>query len=157
MSLTIRPITLRASNAFVVEHHRHSRPVVGCRFCISAVSDEQVVAVAIAGRPLARRLDNGTTAEVPRMCAVPGAQKGVNSMLYAACWRAWREMGGRKMLTYTLQSESGDSLRGLKQQGWRQAAELDGNSAGWVRNDGPRENRPIYAQPKYRWEVEVAA
>jgi hypothetical protein len=87
------------------------------------------------------------------MCARDGAPKGVNSMLYAACWRAWREMGGQRMLTYTLQSEPGASLKGLRQQGWRVVAEVAGNERGWVRSDGHRENRPIYARPKWRWEV----
>lgn len=120
---------------------------------MSAVESGDVVAVAIVGRPLARHFDDGVTGEVLRMCAREDAPKGANSMLYAACWRAWREMGGQRMLTYTLQSESGASLKGLKQMGWRMVYEAPGNSRGWVRNDGKRENRPIYAEPKYRWEV----
>lgn len=151
--MIVRPTTLRAANDFVKSHHRHNKPVRGCRFCISAVEGVEIVAVAIVGRPLARPLDDGATAEVLRMCAIDGAPKGVNSMLYAACWRAWREMGGRKMLTYTLQSESGSSLKGLKEQGWRRVAEADGRERGWVRSDGHRDNQPIYAEPKFRWEV----
>jgi len=151
----VRPITLKAANAYVALHHRHSRPVAGCRFCISAVDGDVVVAVAIVGRPVARAMDDGATAEVLRMCATAEAPKGVNSMLYAACWRAWREMGGTRMLTYTLQSESGASLRGLKQQGWRPVAELSGRPLGWVRSDGARQNHAIYAEPKIRWEVKA--
>lgn len=151
--MIVRPITLRAANAFVDEHHRHSKPVRGHRWSLQARHDLRCVAVAIVGRPVARALDDGDTAEVLRVCALAEAPKGVNSMLYAACWKAWRAMGGDRMLTYTLQSESGASLRGLKEMGWRWVADLDGRPEGWASVGRPRENLDIYAQPKRRWEV----
>ena len=66
--------------------------------------------------------------------------------------RAWRAMGGRKLITYTLQSESGESLRGA---GFRVVAECKGG--GWNRpNIGrSREWQPIYGQQKLRWEVDA--
>lgn len=150
----IRPSTLREAAAFVAQHHRHSAPPKGHRWSIKAVHHDLTVAVAVVGRPLARMLDEEGVAEVLRVCAAPDAPKGVNSMLYAACWRAWREMGGTKMLTYTLQEESGASLRALKQQGWRRAAAVRPHSKGWDRGDRPQVADPIYQAPKVRWEVE---
>jgi len=34
-SFEVRPITLRAANAFVELHHRHHKPARGCVFCVS--------------------------------------------------------------------------------------------------------------------------
>ncbi len=59
-------------------------------------------------------------------------------------------MGGHKLLTYTLQSESGESLRGA---GWKQIAAVTGNTSKWDKNDGrKRTQQAIYGVPKYRWE-----
>lgn len=63
------PISLRDANAFVLAHHRHSGQVRGCKFCVAVVDDlDAVHGVAIVGRPVARRLDDGKTAEVTRLC-----------------------------------------------------------------------------------------
>ena len=32
--LELVPITLREANAFVLQHHRHHKPVRGCRFVV---------------------------------------------------------------------------------------------------------------------------
>jgi hypothetical protein len=95
-------------------------------------------------------LDDGWTAEVLRCCARDEAPKGANSMLYGACWRAWRAMGGKRLVTYTLQTESGASLRGA---GWKVVGEVKGG--GWNRPslDRVRAWQPIYGQQKFRWEV----
>ncbi len=67
-NLRLTATTLRAANAFVALHHRHHRPARGC-ICVVAVSDETSVrGVAIVGRPLARMLQDGATAEVTRVC-----------------------------------------------------------------------------------------
>ena len=58
--MKIKPYTLRKANEYVRKHHRHSKIVVGCKFCIAAVDEEdQLIGVAIVGRPVARRLDDG--------------------------------------------------------------------------------------------------
>ena len=66
--LTVRPITLRAANAFVKAHHRHHGEARGCVFCVSVVTEAgEVRGVAIVSRPVARGLQDGTTAEVVRL------------------------------------------------------------------------------------------
>ena len=145
------PLYLAEANAFVKKHHRHSRPVVGHRFSIGAMAHDSLVGVAIVGRPIARMLQDGFTAEVLRTCTIPIAPKGTNSFLYAHCWQAWRAMGGLKLITYTLQSESGASLRGA---GWKIVAEVKaGEGRQWSRPQRPRELREIYEQQKFRWEI----
>ena len=81
--MRIKPYTLRLANEYVRKHHRHSKTVVGCKFCIAAVNDDnQIIGVAIVGRPIARKLDDGYTGEIVRTCTE--GTKNVNSFLYGA-------------------------------------------------------------------------
>jgi hypothetical protein len=145
--LTIIPCTLTEANYFVEQHHRHHKPVVGHKFSI-AVMDEtnKIRGVAIVGRPVSRILDDGWTLEVNRV-ATDGCPNACSS-LYAAAWRATRAMGYRKLITYTLTSESGASLRAA---GWKIVAQTKGGS--WNCPSRPRiDTHPT--EPKLRWEIE---
>lgn len=145
MKLAVAPITLREANAYVVANHRHHGAVRGCLFCIAAVHADDVHGVAIIGRPVSRLLDDGTTAEVTRL-ATDGARNAA-SMLLRAAWRAASAMGFRRMVTYTLPSETGASLRGA---GFRLVGKAGGGS--WSRAARPRVDlHPM--QEKLRWEV----
>lgn len=64
-------------------------------------------AAATVGRPVARMLQDGYTAELTRLCAPPHAPKGACSMMARACWRAARALGYRRLVTYTLKNEGG--------------------------------------------------
>lgn len=140
----IVPMTLAEANAFVREHHRH-QPVPGAKFCLGVMADAAIVGVAIVGRPVARMADNGWTLEVNRSCT--DGTKNANSMLYGACRRAAFALGYRKLITYTLPSESGSSLRAA---GWRCLGEAGGGS--WSRLARPRvDTHPT--QTKLRWEI----
>lgn len=144
--LGVCPMTLREANAHVEEFHRHHRPVAGCLFCIGLEDGDQIRGVAIVGRPLARMLQDGYTAEVLR-CCTDGAPNAC-SMLYGAAWRAARAMGYRRLVTYTLPEEGGSSLRAA---GWRLVGEAGGGS--WDREGRPRVDlHPT--QLKLRWEAE---
>jgi hypothetical protein len=111
--LTIIPLTLRAANAFVAEHHRHNKPARGCKFCIGVLDDDGMLrGVLIAGRPVARSLDDGRTIEVNRT-ATDGCPNA-NSALYAAAWRAAQAMGYLTLITYTQAEESGASMRAIR-------------------------------------------
>lgn len=96
----------------------------------------------------------GYTAEVLRVCTSPEAPKNAVSCLYGACWRVWREMGGQRLLTYTLQEETGSSLKGA---GWRRVAEVRATESNWRKSDHLSESRKFdprsSGRPKYRWEV----
>lgn len=112
--MKLSPINLDEANAFISLHHRHHKPVPGCKFCV-AVSDETGVrGVAIIGRPVSRVLDDGWTLEVNR-CCTDGA-KNACSMLYGAAWRAAKSLGYTRLITYTLPAEGGASLRA---SGWK--------------------------------------
>lgn len=145
--LTVIPCDLADANAFVKQHHRHHPPVPGHKFSL-AVCDEAgtIRGVAIVGRPVARRLDNGWTLEVNRV-ATDGCPNAC-SALYGAARRATFALGYRKLVTYTLPSEGGASLRGA---GWKCLGEAGGGT--WSRKSRPRvDTHPT--QIKLRWEIE---
>jgi hypothetical protein len=157
MALCLVPITLRRANDFVQEFHRHNKRTSrdGGKFAIGTGTEEcGLVGVAIVGNPLSATYMDGFTAEVLRTCSRPEAPKNVNSFLYGACWRAWRAMGGKRLITYTLKSESGVSLRAA---GWRVVGETRPVADGWRKKDHlAREWQPIYGQQKFRWEKAAA-
>jgi hypothetical protein len=138
------PINLDEANQFVSDIHRNHNPVVGHKFSIGISDGEKIVGVAIVGRPVSRHLDNGWTLEVNRV-ATDGT-KNACSMLYGACWRAVKAMGFKKLITYTLPSESGASLRGA---GWSCIGEAGGGN--WNCKSRPRIDTK-HQQMKLRWE-----
>jgi len=143
--LSIVPITLAEANEFVYEHHRHHAPVPGAKFCVAVASQDKIVGVAIVGRPVARMLDDGWTLEVNRTCT--DGTKNVNSMLYGACQRVAFALGYKKLITYTLPSEGGASLRAAN---FKLIGKMGGGA--WSRISRPRVDRhPL--QEKLKWEA----
>ncbi len=141
------PLTLREANEFIKKYHRHNKPVQGYKFAIGAVKDGRLVGVAIVGRPVARNLDDGLTAEITRVCT--DGTKNANSFLYARCKKICQLMGYKRVITYTLDEESGASLRAV-------GAEIDGETkpagpAGWSSRGRKRQNQEIYFKKKKRW------
>src|SRR5438067_820085 len=115
--LAVVPLTLAEANAFVARRHRHHMPVVGHRFSLGAIDGDGVlVGCAIVGRPVARGFDWRRVCEVTRVCT--DGTRNAPSLLYGACARAAAAMGYERIITYTLESEPGTSLR----------------AAGWVRD-----------------------
>ena len=150
----IRPIKLRDANAYVAQHHRHNQPTNGHKWSLACYDGDRLCGVAIAGQPIARKLDDGLTIEVRRVCT--DGTKNACSALYGACARVAREMGYRKIITYTLMSEPGTSL---KASGWTNCGEAGGVS--WDVPSRPREVEQITLfgtiqkypnEKKYRWE-----
>ena len=143
--LTIVPTTLREANAFVAQHHRHHPPVRGCIVSLAVALGGAVVGVAIIGRPVARRLQDGYTAEVTRVCT--DGTTHAASKLYGAAWRVVQQLGYRRLVTYTLTTEPGTSL---KAAGWKCYGQAGGGS--WSRADRPRVDVSP-TQLKLRWEA----
>ena len=144
MSLYIVPIKLADAKEFVKRHHRHHKPPVGHICSVACAEDNKIVGVAIIGRPVARGLDNGLTAEVTRLCT--DGTKNACSMLYGAAWRAVKALGYKKIITYILDSEKGTSL---KASGWKCIAQTAGGS--WDCKSRPRiDKHPT--QKKFRFE-----
>lgn len=150
-ALQLEPISLKDANALVAYWHRHHGPTRGHKFSVGVVDGEGVlVGVAIAGRPVARALDDGRTLEVLRV-ATDGTPN-VCSMLYGAVRRAAIGMGYRpeNVITYTLETEPGTSLRAA---GWHR----DGKTTGgrWDTPSRPRTDKAPTIR-KVRWRAAVA-
>lgn len=146
-ALALTPISLREANAFVERNHRHHKGVTGHKFSIGCTRDGELVGVAIMGRPVSRYLDDGLTLEVNRLCTT-GAENAC-SMLYGAAARAARAMGYQKIITYTLDTEPGTSLRAA---GWQCAGPADGER--WTGKRRPAAD--LYPpQKKLRYEKQL--
>lgn len=144
-NLELVPITLKEANKFVEQYHRHHKPTTGHKFSIAVAKDDQIVGVAIVGRPVSRYLDDGWTLEVNRLCT--DGTRNACSMLYAAAWRAARAMGYKKVITYILNTEPGTSL---KAAGWKCVGEAGGER--WTGKRKPEVD--LYpAQMKLRFEI----
>ena len=142
--LEIRPCHIREAREYVKEHHRHNIPPVGGKFAVACYDGDRLCGVAICGRPVARYSDNGKTLEILRCCT--DGTFNACSKLYGACCRIGFDMGYDLIITYTLESEGGASLRA---SGFQFAGEAGGKQ--WT---GQR-RRDYYISPeemKSRWE-----
>jgi hypothetical protein len=109
VTLRVRPVTHAIANEFVRRLHRHNRPTLGSIMCAGVERDGELCGVAIAGRPVARMLDDGMTLEITRVCT--DGTRNACSILYAAIRKAAKALGYRRVFTYTLPEEGGASLR----------------------------------------------
>jgi hypothetical protein len=145
--MTVVPISLEEANDYVDQWHRHHQPVVGHKFSVAVECDSEIVGVAIVGRPVSRVRDDGWTLEVLRCCT--DGTSNACSMLYRTCWRAAQAMGYRKLISYTLASEAGGSLRGA---GFKLVGQNRGGS--WSCPSRPRVNKHPLEQ-KQIWELTI--
>lgn len=143
--MTPIPLSRRQANKFIADTHRHHGPVAGFKFAVGLADFSlNLRAAAVAGRPVSRHLDDGFTLEITRLCT--NGTKNDCSNLYGRIVRIAREMGYRRVITYTLPTESGVSLRAA---GWT----CTGFSVGgtWDRKSRPRTDKHPTVH-KLRWE-----
>jgi hypothetical protein len=114
--------------------------------------DGELVGVAFLGRPSARLLDDGRTAEITRVAVIEGVPNGC-SMLLGALRRAAAALGYLRIITYTLEHEPGVSERAA---GFRREAVTRGGS--WDRAGRERGAADLFGEtprqelgPKVRW------
>lgn len=142
--IELRPVTQALAFEFVHNHHRHHNVPVGALWWHGAHDEEgKLVGVAIVGRPVSRRLDDGLTVEVTRLCT-NGANNAC-SLLYGASRRVALDKGYRRGITYTLPEEGGASLRA---SGWQYLGRSPGGS--WSRDKRQREDKHPLGE-KDRW------
>lgn len=101
-----------------------------------------MVGCAVCGRPVARYYDDGFTCEINRVCT--DGTKNACSFLYGACSRVAKAMGYRRIITYTLESENGASL---KASNFINEGVAGGTHWTGARNRGQK----IPAEMKLRW------
>tara|TARA_A100001011_G_C13680336_1_gene583394 strand:+ start:46 stop:513 length:468 start_codon:yes stop_codon:yes gene_type:complete len=150
--LSIIPLSLKEANEFVTKYHRHNKKCAGHKWSVGAIYQGKLVGVIIVGRPVARKLDNRFTLEVNRNCVLDNAPKGTCSFLYAKAIKIWQSMGGKKLITYTLNTESGSSLRAVDFNKETTVQTFKKNT-GWT----TRANRvwqEVQSIPRIRWAKE---
>lgn len=147
MSLRIVSVDLKTARSFVAAHHRHNDPPVGHKFSVGVAEGDQLVGVAIVGRPVSRIIQSeGATLEVIRT-ATDGT-RNANSMLYGAARRVTFALGYDRLITYTQGDESGASLRAA---GFKVVASRPAR-AGWNTPSRPRTNKADMT-PRTLWDT----
>ena len=137
------PLTRRAANEFIRKHHRHHGAIVGDIFRIGAAVGGMLAGVVTVGRPSARFLDDGWTAEATRLCS--DGTPNVCSFLYARAARVAFDLGYTHIVTYILACESGVSLRAA---GW--IMECDSPGGAWDCVSRPRHDKhPLGPKVRY--------
>lgn len=154
--MRLRPLSVAAARRAVGMWHRHNRPPQGGLFAVGCEDGGELVGVAIVGRPVARLLDDGWTAEITRVATM--GTRNACSMLYGACLRAARALGYRRVYTYTLASEPGVSLQAA---GFVRDADIPARET-WNTPSRPRHTtdlfgqslRPVEAKVRWIWQWE---
>ena len=142
--MKIVPLSLKEANKFVLDYHRHHKPVQGHKFSIGVIdNDGKLVGAAIVGRPVARMIDAKKVLEVTRL--VTDGSKNACSMLYSAAARVAKELGYEKIQTYILEDEPGISL---KASGWNFETNTTKNHS-WNNRSDRRSDQP--GGIKQRW------
>jgi len=150
----IVPITLKKANSYVKLWHRHCKPTNrnGGKFAIALEHVGEIIGVAIVGRPTARLLQHGNQpfpGELLRLAVAPDAPKGSGSKLYSRAKRIWQLMGGTVLHTYTLDRESGATMRAV---GFRDDDAVRVKPGQANRPSRPRDHQDVYDEPKLRWD-----
>lgn len=148
--LRLVPVTYRQAMAWVAAVHRHHIPPRGYRWAVGVADGPTLHGVAIAGRPVARHLDDGHTVEITRVAT--DCTPNACSMLYGACWRAARALGFTRAVTYTQHGETGASLRAA---GWLPEAQLAARP-GWHAPSRPRTQLGTEHIGRTRWGMIAA-
>tara|TARA_B100000614_G_C14344739_1_gene410422 strand:- start:71 stop:574 length:504 start_codon:yes stop_codon:yes gene_type:complete len=157
-TLATKPITIKTANEFIKDYHRHHRPTIrnSGRWALAAIDlNGEMVGVVIAGNPVSATYMDGYTLELTRLCVKEIAPKGTCSFLLSKCCSIWRTMGGQRVITYTLATESGASLKGA---GWKLSGTVKPHKRWTNKNkvDGlDRTHLEIYELMKHRWEKEL--
>ncbi len=146
--LQLVPIIQRNARAFVALHHRHNKAPRGDIFRVAIeTADKELIGVIMVGRPVARMLDDGYTVEILRTCIKAGHYPNACSMLIGAACRAARALSFKKIITYTLSTESGTTYKAC---GFVKDSTVNG--AEWNRPSRQREQLGLFqTMNKTRW------
>lgn len=154
--LEVVEVELAEAKAFVAEYHSHNRPPVGWKWGHGIRNGDELVAVAMVGRPVARMLNpphREGWVEVNRVCVRddvdPDLVWNACSKLYGEAAREAKRRGLRRIITYTLETEDATSLKAV---GWDPEHKTRGGS--WNRPSRSRE-KTAPTCPKIRWAKEL--
>ena len=135
--LTVKPVTFAFAKGWIAETHSHLSPPQGWLFGVSILDGERVCCVATLGRPTARGLQDGFTAEITRVAS--DRTKNASSMAIAALTRAAFALGFTRVVSYIRSDEKGTSYLAC---GFKPAATVKGRE--W---SCPSRERRLAEQP----------
>jgi hypothetical protein len=157
-NLKVVPIKWRDAKAFVNDYHDHCPAPRGWRFGAGIRNGAQLIGVATVGRAVARAYKPDQVVEVNRVCVrrdVPSPLVwNACSQLYGWAAREAKKRGFRKIITYTLESEPGTSLRAA---GYVPEAKVRARRRGWDTDSRPRDSERTPNVNKTRWARELRA
>ncbi|MFK4705649.1 hypothetical protein ABIC83_002488 [Roseateles asaccharophilus] len=150
-NLEVEPVPWKKVKTFVKDHHRHCDPPAGWRFGAGVLNGADLLGVVVVGRPVARALDHKRIVEVNRVCIREDLPAGLEwnacSKFYGWAAREAKRRGFEWIITYTLESEAGTSL---KAAGWQEAGRTGTKGRSWSSPSRPRANK-IVSEDKVRW------
>ena len=149
-ALEIQPMRFGLVKEFIRRHHDHCAPPVTWRFGASIWNGRTLIGVVVVSRPTSPSLPQTTWLEITRLCVDRSVSRILRykacSMLYLwAVDEANRRGGFRKIITYTMDSESGMSLRYA-----RFKPEVRTTPRSWNTKKRPRVDKTPLV-PKIRW------
>lgn len=152
--MTAVPISLAEAREYIKAHHRHCGPPKFHKFsvCLKVEGEEEPVGVAIASTPSSRYQMNGKTLEIKHCCG-DSRYADVCSSLLGRVIRIGREMGYTRYITYTLENESGSSLRAA---GFQKDGIVQTSTKGWDTPSRPRDVSEYPDGKKIRWQKTVS-
>lgn len=155
--LRIRPCNFADAQAFVAEHHDHNGTLPMDRFRAAIWNGPTLLGVVMVGNPTTPSLMNQGLVEVRRLCLDRAV---ANELRWKACsalydWSAAEaeRRGWRRIITYTLASETGMSLRYTRPR-WKREGEASRPGHSWVARGRGRVVGPTEA--KVRWSRVLA-
>tara|TARA_R100000773_G_scaffold44641_1_gene46807 strand:+ start:4927 stop:5373 length:447 start_codon:yes stop_codon:yes gene_type:complete len=144
--LKLTPIIQRDAKEFINNYHRHHKAPTGDIYRVGLKKKNELIGVIMVGRPVNRNLDDGKTVEVLR-CCIHGYHKNACSKLYSTAVKIAKNLGYEKIITYTLQKESGSSLKAV---GFINEKKIKGRL--WDTPKRPRKQISLFQEyDKIRW------
>lgn len=149
----VGPIGRKEAMAFIARWHRHNPPLPGDVFRAGIWNGSTLLGVVVAGAPAARAympaFQRKELLEVRRLCIRDDLPRELTwraaSALYRHAADEAARRGYQRIITYTLQEETGMSLRYAR---WKPEATTTGGS--WDRPSRPRQDKAPTG-PKVRW------
>ena len=153
--IELRPIEQKQAKALVASHHRHcAKPPAGWRFGAGIYNGPELIGAVMVGRPVARGFDPRSVVEVNRLVVRDDIAAELRwnacSMSYAWAAKEARRRGFSKAITYTLERETGTSLRAA---GWTLEGPVKGRS--WDTRSRPRLDHMAIVD-KQRWSKSLS-
>jgi hypothetical protein len=156
--LEVIPVSWAQAREFIAQHHEHCAAPVGWRFGAAVRNGHQVIGVITVGNPVARAFAGRGVVEVNRLCVRRDIASGLAwnacSLLYGWAAREAKRRGFWRVITYTLNSEPGITLRAA---GWSVDVQVPARRTGWDTATRRRDASRTPNVGKTRWARELRA